>query len=71
MPPNAGMTATPRQRRKPLKAPLSQKGGWGDFTPIPTLYTYTYAYTSPGTTANPMLLRGTPLAGGRVAGDAA
>ena len=48
-PPNAPLS----QRHE--KAPLSQKGGWGDFYTY--TYTYTYAYISPQTTASLMLLR--------------
>ena len=63
-----GVGGRPGVGASPKKAPLSQhakkppfrntpksppfaKGGLGGF------YTYIYTYTSPGTTANPMLLR--------------
>ena len=59
-----GIGASPEKapRRKPRKSPPFAKGGLGGF--------YTYTYTPPRTANNRLLWR-TPLAGGRVDGDAA
>ena len=50
------------------KSPPFAKGGLGGF--YTSTYTYTYTYTPPATAAN-LMRRGTPLAGGCVAGEAA